>query len=198
MNLVIKQNYPGIDVIKFIMAFAVVSIHAPEYLWPEARVYPEFFRWFIRLAVPFFFIVSGFLIQGKLDTMNGIEEQSTYLRKRSLHIFRIWCVWLLIYLPLTVWGNLHSNAPVSEIVRNYFENVVFTGRSLYAQPLWFLYSMAIAFMIWSVVVHWLSKTGLLILFCLVLCGNILINLQPANLALSKWMWGGVNTCLSLC
>lgn len=46
----------GIDIIKFIMSFAVITIHAPEYLWPNERNYYWLIDWLIRLAVPFFLL----------------------------------------------------------------------------------------------------------------------------------------------
>ena len=54
------KDIPGIDIFKFIMAFAVILIHFPPVFDIGHEIYPEVIRWLIRLAVPFFFIVSGY------------------------------------------------------------------------------------------------------------------------------------------
>lgn len=60
-----QKEYPGIDLLKYIMALAVVTIHIHTLnldIEPPVMV-----TWFIRSAVPFFFVVSGFFIGRKND-----------------------------------------------------------------------------------------------------------------------------------
>lgn len=103
VNTEFHKDFKGIDITKFVMSFAVIAIHAPEFLWPENRTYPFLIDWIIRLAVPFFFISSGFLVQKKIILLDK-SLQKRYLRSRSIKLFRIWSLWLLIYLPLSIWG----------------------------------------------------------------------------------------------
>lgn len=143
-------EYRGIDVVKFIMSFAVVAIHEPEYLFPDNRVYPSLFDWFIRLAVPFFFVASGFLIFQRIKSMTECESRA-YLLGKSRKIFRLWLCWMLVYLPLSIWGMSHENISTQQLFLQYIQSCLLTGASLYAHPLWFLYSMAFAFLIWGLV-----------------------------------------------
>lgn len=152
----------GIDIIKFIMSFAVITIHAPEYLWPNERNYYWLIDWIIRLAVPFFFIASGFLIQKKMDTLVNQSACREYLRTRASKLFRIWAIWLFIYVPLALWGMHDMEVSMVQLCLTYIEGILLTGHSIHAQPLWFIYSMAIIVWLWSFFVK--SRAWLWILF----------------------------------
>lgn len=59
----------GVDIFKFVMAFAVVFIHSESVLntfRPGIGEYIFAVTWFINLAVSYFFVVSGFLMERKL------------------------------------------------------------------------------------------------------------------------------------
>lgn len=159
-----KTDFYGIDLFKFIMSFAVIAIHAPEYLWPNNRVYPMLIDWLIRLAVPFYFIVSGFLVQRNLAGLSE-KDKTMRLRSRALKLLRLWGVWLLIYLPLAIYARAHSNQTVYENIIEYLCDVIFTGQSTYAQPLWFIYSMSVISFIWS---YSFKKISLMCIFFTVL------------------------------
>ena len=90
------------DVIKLIMAFAVVAIHVRA-VYGDAHGYSPAFNWFIELAVPYFFIVSGYLIGNKLDRMATVDEKRAALRSRSGKCLRMFVLWLIIYLPIQIY-----------------------------------------------------------------------------------------------
>lgn len=192
----LNTDLRGIDLAKFGMSFAVIAIHAPEYLWPDDRAYPFLIDWFIRLAVPFFFIVSGFLCSRKIESLPDLSSKKEYLQSRSVKLFRIWCLWLLIYLPLALWGIAHSTEPLSHKIVNYFKNVLLTGHSLYAQHLWFLYSLAIITYIWSSFIRNIARLWILLAFFLVfsfsgwLSQNGLIPGNEYFNSLTTWVVGG--------
>ena len=129
----------GIDLTKYIMAYGVVAIHVGtvygHFSWP--------LEWFISLAVPFFFLSSGYLLMRKLGTVNGTEVRRAMLSARAAQIFRLFASWLLIYLPIACtvlyWGG--SNVP--KAIAQLLCNIIFLGEMPYAWPLWFLYSLGI-------------------------------------------------------
>lgn len=92
----------------------------------------------IRLAVPFFFIVSGYFAY---KIINSPDK----LRVRGMKMLRIWAIWMLIYFPL----QLYSGFPDAKSVVVYIINVLLYGEEAYAWPLWFLYAQAIFFLIES-------------------------------------------------
>lgn len=125
----------GIDIFKYIMAFAVVAIHC-------LGDYPFWFQWFIRLAVPFFFVTSGFLLARALNQIKD-TEQAVFMRERTCKIFILFGLWILIYLPVSCVGYLMKGVPLLKIPLKMIVQIVVSGEILYAWPLWFLYSLGI-------------------------------------------------------
>lgn len=86
-----KDKYEMIDILKFIFAIFVVGIHTNIMSNPK-----DTFQWYIlhiffRLAVPFFFIVSGFLFGKKyIKNKENLKEISKMQIKRLLIPFIFW------------------------------------------------------------------------------------------------------------
>ena len=57
------------------MAFAVILIHFPPVSDIGHEIYPEVIRWLIRLAVPFFFIVSGYFAYKIINSPDNYESE---------------------------------------------------------------------------------------------------------------------------
>jgi len=134
------KQLPGVDLVKFVMAFCVVAIHVrPNYSldWE----YPLLFGWFINLGVPFFFISSGYLLQRKFEGHTA-AECSRIARSRALKVLRLWCCWLLIALPLTIYHyTYHYISPVAAFKTYVYELLLCGMAEPRAYVLWFLYSM---------------------------------------------------------
>lgn len=98
-----KKNYAAIDVAKYVSALLVVCIHTyPLYdLSPAANTF--LIQAICRFAVPFFFVVSGFLFFSKIDPAAGMCDALNlgmlkhYLRRLAL----LYGAWSVIYLPYT-------------------------------------------------------------------------------------------------
>lgn len=70
--IIINMNLNGIDLFKFLFSFAVVAIHAHLLDGLEGN-FVAALRIVENLAVPFFFIVSGFFLGGKISVVNEFE-----------------------------------------------------------------------------------------------------------------------------
>ena len=86
---------PGIDVLKLGLAFLIVALH----IFPvsgmkgfQGLISYEIANGITRIAVPTFFIISGYFLRNKL-------EDKTYLLKYAKRILVLYFVWQLIYLP---------------------------------------------------------------------------------------------------
>jgi hypothetical protein len=134
-----SKTYVGIDVWKFVMSFAVIAIHSQS---PHGE-YPGCIKWFITLAVPFFFIVSGFLLASKLEGIDSVGSKRALLYARFKQMSRLFSSWLIIYLPIAVYLAVMNDAVWYRAVASYIIQVLFYGQSAYAWPLWYVYSMAI-------------------------------------------------------
>lgn len=135
----------GVDLLKLIMAFCVILIHIPPIFYHNSdSIYPNIVKFSIRLAIPFFFVTSGYLLERKLSSLNK-EYSSDYLQHRIKKLLKIFGYWLLIYFPITIYNFICSGEGFVNGIYNYLYNLLTRGESLYAWPLWYLYSMAIVY-----------------------------------------------------
>lgn len=141
-STLVSKTYAGLDVWKFVMAFAVITIHSRTEKYAFG-VYPDYISWFISLAVPFFFIVSGFLLAQKLHKLNSINEKKNLLLSRSKQMFKLFASWLMVYFPIYIYCAITNDKPWYKDIVIYFQKVIFFGESDFAWPLWYIYSMAI-------------------------------------------------------
>ncbi|MCB0101037.1 MAG: acyltransferase family protein [Anaerolineales bacterium] len=86
-----KTNFiPWVDVIRFLAAFLVVLAHAVD-LVNIPWVWGAFYYTLSRIAVPIFFMVSGYLI------LSHQEDFWTFFYKRFLKVFIPFLVWSIIF-----------------------------------------------------------------------------------------------------
>lgn len=141
----IKQtHYNSIDYAKVIFAIFVVAIHTlqpfTDTLTSEAR---HFVTALLSLAVPFFFVASGFLLGNKLNSTNR-EGQSAYLKKWIYRIGRLYLLWTLIYLPYAIYGFSIEEVGVVKSIAIYTRNILLVGENFWSWPLWYLLAMLVA------------------------------------------------------
>lgn len=142
-----KLYYPGADILKYIMAFAVIAIHAGAITHFEEM--PFGVEWFIRLAVPYFFVASGVFLGRKLDNLSTDKEKCRQLQSRVIQMFERWIKWVAIYLPLALWAYYEQGMPAPKAVVHYFAMLVSQGWSFYGWALWFIYSVALSLLLIS-------------------------------------------------
>lgn len=182
-----RQDYTGVDIMKFFMALCVIAIHVNSAECVTTH-WPMAIEWLINQAVPFFFICSGFLLAKKLEKIDDRNEHITTIRRRAVTIFRIFVCWLLIYLPITIYVNLNNDISFTKDLINYFGRIIVSGESQYAYPLWFLYSMGIVLMAYSLLYKVKNiEYKLLALFAIVLALNNFISVNESIAGnLGKW------------
>ena len=105
------QNVTGndgrLDVLKFVLSLAIVAIHSALF---ENVLYP-----WTRLAVPLFFIMTGYFLFGKLKRTENAHERKAVLKgfiKRNLLLYLTWFILL---------------SPVTFYMRDYFRGGVLRG-----------------------------------------------------------------------
>lgn len=97
-----KQYYYGIDVIKLICAFIVVSIHTTLFMDINDQLYFIYSNYITRFAVPFFFISSGYFVTPLLSHEFGVKEIRNNIKKYLLRLIRPFVLWGSCYFVLSV------------------------------------------------------------------------------------------------
>lgn len=153
--MTLKQSYNSIDLMKFILCFLVVAIHSD----PIEDVSPLLNRLFLgveRVAVPLFFIASGFFLfkGGPLDK----DQLVKYLKRMGLLYF----AWFVISFPITIFNRFlmgEGSLPVKLFlfVKSFFFTSTFSGS-------WFLASCVFCTILFYFINKWFpSKGGWLII-----------------------------------
>lgn len=110
-------RYGGIDAVKLIAALLVVAIHTGPLL--TYGDYPDFLVTGIlaRLAVPLFFMASGYLFFRKLK--GHVRKDRRALSKYGVRIAALYAIAIVIYLPLNVYkGDFAAGVTAGSLLRD--------------------------------------------------------------------------------
>ncbi len=126
------QYYVWVDFVRAVAIFGVVLIHAAAQSVMSFDTIPRLDWWMAniadsaaRSAVPLFFMLTGYLLLGKRETL------ITYGKKRFSKIIFPWVSWSIIYL---FWKSLYEHQPLT--LGQAVE--AFRGGDVYFH-LWFMY-----------------------------------------------------------
>ena len=185
-------HYYSIDCAKVLFAVFVVGIHtlAPftATLSNEAQ---RVITALLSMAVPFFFVASGFLLGNKLNSSNR-EGQQVYLRKWLYRIGRLYLLWTLIYLPYAIYGFSIEDLGFIKSLAIYTRNILLVGENFWSWPLWYLLAMFVAGCIIYLLLRCkVKRTYWYILAVLFAVSGVFIDELRAN------DWGGVNLYYSI-
>lgn len=146
-----QEQLQGVDIFKYIMALAVVAIHVSIGSCCGIQFSPAI-RWFNSLAVPFFFITSGYLLARKINGYDNPHIKGDIIRERAVKVFRLFGLWVLIYLPLSVIVLTFDHLPFYKIITQTVAAIICRGEMACAYPLWYLYSLALTTLAISIAV----------------------------------------------
>ena len=139
----VHKEYKGIDIMKFVMAIVVVAVHTRPEMSFRSSVLKQIFDGMYYIAVPYFFMASGFLLFRKISlplTKEGEQRIQSYLARMC----RLYLVWTVIYLPLTVYGFYIDGVPPLKAVAVFVRNLLLVGENYMSWPLWYLLALIIA------------------------------------------------------
>lgn len=142
------KNFYGIDVTRFICAFLVVAIHiAPfgddeKFCWLNYGVQ----EYLARIAVPFFFMSSGFLFFRKIDK-DSFSLERAY--KHVLKLGRLYIIWTLIYGYYIIEDMIYRGGVMRSTLR-FVKNFILVGTYLH---LWYLPAVIFATLLISILLY---------------------------------------------
>lgn len=114
------KNYNCIDLTKFIMAILVVVAHSA----PLSDI-SEVWNFYVadaiaRIAVPFFFVASGFFLFKKIDLKNLDDK---IVKNYCYGIMSLYLTWTVIYFPISLYHIYKADdglCAILEYVLNFF------------------------------------------------------------------------------
>lgn len=147
-----NQTTNAVDLAKFICAVLIIMIHIPPFGKTDTGSIYNYLNYGIqhyaaRIAVPFFFISSGYFLYRK-TTLSAFAV--SYSKKYVFRILKLYCIWSVIYLPIVIYGIVKSQNSYLHSVASYIRNVIFTGS--YTQ-LWYLNALIVAVCLTSFMLH---------------------------------------------
>lgn len=163
LNMTINKEFRLLDIVKLIMAIVVIAIHThPErssnYVFVQRSA-----EIIYSLAVPFFFIASGFLLFKKINLPlddDGNQRIKRYLSK----IVKLYLLWTAIYLPMSVLGFVNDGTSLMKSMLIFVRNVLLVGENYMSWPLWYLLALIVAVLIiWGLLKLRMSRRLILLL-----------------------------------
>ena len=160
-SLSLKQNN-SIDLAKFIFAILVVAIHVSPFGSSESDAL-SFLSFFVRdylarLAVPFFFITSGYFLFRKTDINNfDFKRSKEYVKK----LIKLYLIWSAIYFPLGFGNAFFDEKGFLHGVFNYIKKFII---STSFSHLWYLNALIFAVLVISVLLYKRISPKLIIIF----------------------------------
>ena len=124
-----NRKYNSIDLMKFVMALCVVTIHTYIVDSMESSLVQDILYSLIRSAVPFFFITSAYFVMQRKEK-GGIIK---YWKR----IFQLYITWSVINF---ISVNLINHSLCVENIPTYIYQIFFNGYSV----LWYLWGILIA------------------------------------------------------
>ncbi len=148
MTAVTKKNYPGIDYFRIIAAVLVVAIHTSPLLGINETADFILTRIIGRVAVPFFFMTSGFLLFARAkEGQLPFSRLSKFLKKTLV----LYAVAILVYLPL----NIYTGTLLEWDLASFVKALVFDGTFYH---LWYLPAVMLAALITWIMLRFLQPT----------------------------------------
>ena len=155
-----RQNN-AIDLAKFICAAFVVAIHVAPFGSTNGTGVISYFNFFIqdylaRIAVPFFFITSGYFLFRKTDMNNfDIKPAKQYV----IRLIKLYLIWSLIYFPVKLGSIITDKKGILHGISTYFKDFIF---STSYSHLWYLNALIFATAILSLLLYKRVKPAILI------------------------------------
>lgn len=129
-----KIQYDIFDLAKFIMSMVVVAIHAHPLGEFHYLIYP-----WARIAVPTFFIISGYLFFKKYNVQNSDSDKYVQLKKFCIRNLKLYLFWFIVLAPITFY------------TKHYFTDGIWKGGLRLFNDFWFSYTFRMSWYIMALI-----------------------------------------------
>lgn len=135
-----KDVYQLLDVLKILCAYLVIGIHTRPFQSISITLDKVFYYNISNYAVPFFYACTGYFLIIKQPEKN-LHIKLAYRIKKVAKIYLIWSV---IYLPLTICGWFVEGNQSLQYVFFCIRNYILVGDNFYSWTLWYLNGLIFA------------------------------------------------------
>jgi hypothetical protein len=137
-----KENNNTIDIVKLICAVLVVSIHTQPLISFNRTGNFIMEEIIARMAVPFFFICSGYFLFNKVNINNGRMDRGfsnlNIFKKVVVHLINIYVFWTLFYLAWWIPFWYHGGFLTLANLKGYLLSFLINGSYYH---LWYVVSL---------------------------------------------------------
>ncbi|ROS93837.1 hypothetical protein EEL40_10475 [Muribaculaceae bacterium Isolate-083 (Janvier)] len=163
------NSYPQLNVLKLFCAFFVITIHVPSVIIPQYII-----ELISRLAVPIFFMITGFFI-----SESGTIITSARCKKMCLKALVFTVLAQGLYLFVDLCGDLLSNNDIYWIYNlSFWRNLILIGVSVNV-PFWYLNALVQTLFVFWMLSHFKAQK---IIPLLIISGLFI------NLFLGQYSW----------
>lgn len=148
-----KKNYNALDLLKVVLITLVVAIHTGPLEYCENPLALRLYRVLTEMAVPCFFIISGFLLGIHLEEPFGAAGNGKYLYRYRNKMLKMYLLGMVAYLPLAVWNYVKFHTGILKGIFLYLRGLLWLGRQYNSWQLWYLlgivYTMCLLIFLWK-------------------------------------------------
>lgn len=134
------KKYNSLDACKLVMAIFVVAIHTHPFENCPYELVFSIYNSFASLAVPFFFLTSGFFLASKFESPLFHKSNLKTIRSYLYKIIKLYLIWTLIYLPMTIYNFIDTGFSFTKSLAIFLRNFFLIGQQYNSWPLWYLLS----------------------------------------------------------
>lgn len=170
-----KKHYNGLDAVKFILSILVAMRHMIQiFFTAESRAHMWIGAWLSNLAVPTFFIISGFFLFQKVEAGRPDfpdPSATAVIKRHSIKVLRMYLIWSVLYLPIDWYNWSHGEAGVWEGISSYLHSFFFSSTTV---QLWYLPALFVScLLVWFVYTRGMKIWQLLLIGgCLYIVGVV--------------------------
>lgn len=147
-----RKNLDSADVLKFLLSILIVATHTSLF---EGYITP-----LVRLAVPAFFMISGYFFFSKVGNCDDKSQQTAYLKKSVTHNLKLYLFWFILLLPLTLYIRHYHTMGIFKGVLHLVRDFLF-GSTF--QSSWYITALITGFALVLFLSRKLSQTALVII-----------------------------------
>ena len=107
-----QRNINSINYMKLLCAFLVVAIHTHPFQDINSIMHYYFSEVLVRIAVPFFFVSSGYFY------IKSLIEGRNIFKKYIIRLLKTYVSWSFIYLILQLFIIVNSNESILTMLKN--------------------------------------------------------------------------------